>query len=294
MIYRISKVIQELDVDSLDVLRVYASIWNFLADVGSSRPAQIQSSFTYGFLIIVWCLSYTAVSVLNPHELPGGLELMLLGGGILCLCSLTNCTSAMGRARPFSDSAWFRLPLIGAVTAHDIVTVVAKPYLSAGQRLRAARERVGLSTRDVAAQEQAIAPSRSTTRRSTYSHGWLTDMEQGKIQAGAVQAVRFDVIYHKSCSEIASYFGLRIADLNRDRALIGMPEPACWIWRTRRSLSESDAAGGVQAGVPLREDQPARRWSKNEMGFRLSCCSISIFESRCTGTSAWKIALFIR
>jgi hypothetical protein len=125
VIYRISKLIQGLDVDCLDELRIYASIWNFLADVGSSRPAQIQSSLTYGFLIAGWWLSYIAVSLLNPHELPGGLELMLVGAGILCLCALANCTSAMARARPFSDSAWFRLPLIGAVTAHDIVTVVA-------------------------------------------------------------------------------------------------------------------------------------------------------------------------
>jgi hypothetical protein len=32
------------------------------------------------------------------------------------------------------------------------------------------------------------------------------------------------VIYDKSFSEVASYFGLRIADLNRDRALIGVPK----------------------------------------------------------------------
>ena len=98
-----------------------------------------------------------------------------------------------------------------------------KPYLTAGQRLKAARERVGLSTRDVQRKSEQIALEKHN-QEYFLSHGWLTDMEQGKFRLGLFKLYSLSVIYHKSISEIASYFGLRIADLNRDRALIGVPK----------------------------------------------------------------------
>jgi hypothetical protein len=98
-----------------------------------------------------------------------------------------------------------------------------RPYISAGQRLKADRERVGLSTRDVQRKSAQIAADK---RNPEYylSHAWLTDMEQGKFRLGMFKLYSLSAIYGKSFMEIASYFGLRIADLNRDRALIGVPK----------------------------------------------------------------------
>ncbi len=115
-----------------------------------------------------------------------------------------------------------------------------KPNLSAGQRFKAARERVGLSTRDVQRKSEQIAHEK---RNQEYylSHAWLTDIEQGKFMPGLFKLYSLSAIYDKSFSEIASYFGLRIADLSRDRAGIGVP-------RTHLVNTEND--GEVQS-VPL-------------------------------------------
>jgi len=97
-----------------------------------------------------------------------------------------------------------------------------RPNLSAGQRLKAARERVGLSTRDVQRKSEQIALEK---RNQEYylSHAWLTDIEQGKFMPGLFKLYSISAIYDKSFAEVASYFGLRIADLGRDRASIGVP-----------------------------------------------------------------------
>src|SRR5271170_2137053 len=97
-----------------------------------------------------------------------------------------------------------------------------KPTLSAGQRLKAARERLGLSTRDVQRKSGQIA---SEKRNQEYylSHAWLTDIEKGKFMPGLFKLYSLSAIYDKSFSEVASYFGLRIADLGRDRAAVGVP-----------------------------------------------------------------------
>ena len=98
----------------------------------------------------------------------------------------------------------------------------SRPNLGAGQRLKAARVRLGLSTRDVQRKSEQIALEK---RNQEYylSHAWLTDIEQGRFMPGLFKLYSISAIYDKSFSEIASYFGLRIADLNRDRASIGVP-----------------------------------------------------------------------
>ena len=97
-----------------------------------------------------------------------------------------------------------------------------RPNLSAGQRLKAARERVGLSTRDVQRKSEQIALEK---RNPEYylSHAWLTDIEQDKFMPGLFKLYSISAIYDKSFTEVASYFGLRIADLGRDRASVGVP-----------------------------------------------------------------------
>jgi transcriptional regulator with XRE-family HTH domain len=97
-----------------------------------------------------------------------------------------------------------------------------RPNLSAGQRLKAARERVGLSTRDVQRKSEQIALEKQN-QEYYLSHAWLTDIEQGKFMPGLFKLYSISAIYDKSFTEVASYFGLRIADLSRDRASMGVP-----------------------------------------------------------------------
>ena len=130
-----------------------------------------------------------------------------------------------------------------------------KPSLSAGQRLKTARERLGLSTRDVQRRSGQIA---SDKRNQEYyvSHAWLTDIEKGKFMPGLFKLYSLSAIYDKSFTEIASYFGLRIADLSRDRAAIGVP-------RTHLLDQDGDAEA-PSISVPV-EFKPEFRFEKTNL-----------------------------
>jgi len=110
-----------------------------------------------------------------------------------------------------------------------------RPNVPAGQRLKEARERLGLSTRDVQRKSEQIALEK---RNQEYyiSHAWLTDIEKGRFMPGLFKLYSISAIYDRSFTEIASYFGLRMADLGRDRAAIGVP-------RTHLVDREGDAEG---------------------------------------------------
>jgi len=93
---------------------------------------------------------------------------------------------------------------------------------SAGQRLKALRVRLGLSTRDVQTKSQQIAAEKHN-QEYYLSHAWLTDIEKGKFTPGIFKLYSLSAIYHRRFSEVASYFGVQIADLGRDSASIGLP-----------------------------------------------------------------------
>ena len=130
-----------------------------------------------------------------------------------------------------------------------------RPNVNAGQRLKAARERVGLSTRDVQRKSGLIAVEK---RNEEYhiSHTWLTDVEQGKFMPGIFKLYSLSAIYDKSFTEIASYFGVRIADLSRDRASLGVP-------RTHLIDGEGDAES-QKVSLPV-EFKPDFRFEKTNL-----------------------------
>lgn len=97
-----------------------------------------------------------------------------------------------------------------------------RPNVIAGQRLRAARERVGLSARDVQQKSAQIAQEKHNPEYYV-SHAWLTDIERGKFRPRVFKLYSLSAIYDISFTEILSYFGLRISDLPKDRAMIGVP-----------------------------------------------------------------------
>ena len=92
----------------------------------------------------------------------------------------------------------------------------------AGHRLKALRVRLGLSTRDVQTKSQQIAMEKHN-QEYYISHAWLTDIEKGKFTPGIFKLYSLSAIYHRRFSEVASFFGVQIADLSRDSASIGLP-----------------------------------------------------------------------
>jgi len=99
---------------------------------------------------------------------------------------------------------------------------VSKPDSGAGERLKGLRTRLGLTTRDVEAKSQQIAEEKRN-REFYLSHAWLTDIENGKFTPSIYKLYSLSAIYHRSFLEVLGYFGLRIGELHRDRAAIGIP-----------------------------------------------------------------------
>jgi len=97
-----------------------------------------------------------------------------------------------------------------------------KPSPSAGERLKALRESLGLTTRDVEEKSQQIAEDRRS-REYHISHAWVTDIENGKFTPSIYKFHTFSAIYNRRITELVSYYGLPIGDLNRYRMSIGVP-----------------------------------------------------------------------
>lgn len=110
-----------------------------------------------------------------------------------------------------------------------------RPTSGAGEQLKAARIRVGLTTRDVERRSKQIAEEK---RNQEYylSHAWLTDIENGEFTPSIYKLYSLSVIYHQSFTGLLSFFGLQIGDLNRDRAWIGVPKT-----HVMNDVSEFDA-----------------------------------------------------
>jgi len=94
---------------------------------------------------------------------------------------------------------------------------------SAGERLKALRESLGLTTRDVEEKSQQIAEDRRS-REYHISHAWVTDIENGKFTPSIYKFHTFSAIYNRRITELVSYYGLPIGDLSRYRTFIGVPK----------------------------------------------------------------------
>lgn len=97
------------------------------------------------------------------------------------------------------------------------------PSAGAGERLKTVRSRLGLTTRDVERASQQIAEEKRN-QEFYLSHAWLTDIENGEFTPSVYKFYTLSAIYGLGFIEILGFFGLRIADLNRDHASIGIPK----------------------------------------------------------------------
>lgn len=93
---------------------------------------------------------------------------------------------------------------------------------SAGERLRALREGLGLSTRDVEEKSCQIAEERHN-QEYHISHSWVTDIENGEFAPTIYKLHTLSVIYNRRVTELLSYFGVPIGELGRARIAIGVP-----------------------------------------------------------------------
>ena len=130
---------------------------------------------------------------------------------------------------------------------------------SAGHRLKELRVRLGLSTRDVQSKSQQIATEKHN-QEYYISHAWLTDIEKGKFTPGIFKLYSLSAIYHRRFSEVASYFGVQIADLSRDSASIGLP-------RTHL-LDNLGDADSKSVSLPVRF-KPGFRFEKTDLLARI-------------------------
>ena len=93
----------------------------------------------------------------------------------------------------------------------------------AGKRLRAKRERRHLSIRDVERFSEQIVDEKKNPAYYV-SHNWVSDLENGKSTPRLATFLSLSLIYKCDVNEILALFGLNIADLDRERALVELPQ----------------------------------------------------------------------
>ena len=116
----------------------------------------------------------------------------------------------------------------------------------AGKRLRAARKRLCLSTREVEHLSREIA-LKLNAPDFFISRTWLGDVEAGKLKINIYRLQSLSLIYRLGLDEILSFFGVDIRDAGTEQKLVGLPH----------TYLVTPALGGAQstlmAPVELRE-----------------------------------------
>ncbi len=96
------------------------------------------------------------------------------------------------------------------------------PNPDPGRRLREARQRLRLSTRDVERLSRRLAEER---RNSEYyiSHAWLSEMERGELTPGIFKIHTLSIIYQCRLHEILAFFGVEIGDIGLEHIRLPLP-----------------------------------------------------------------------
>jgi transcriptional regulator with XRE-family HTH domain len=98
----------------------------------------------------------------------------------------------------------------------------ASPNPEAGRSLRAARERLGLSTRDVERLSRALAESKQN-QEYYISHAWLSQIEKGELTPGLYKTYTLSTIYQYRFDEVLAFFGIQLSDLSREQLRQPLP-----------------------------------------------------------------------
>ena len=140
----------------------------------------------------------------------------------------------------------------------------SSPNPEVGRRLRAARNRLGLSTRDVERLSRGIAEKKQN-QEYYISHAWLSQIERGEFIPGIFKLYTLSTIYQYRFDKFLVIFGIDINAIADEQLGLRLPH-------THLLESEADAGRKINevvasefAGVPLdRTDLVSRMFS----GFR--------------------------
>ncbi len=101
--------------------------------------------------------------------------------------------------------------------------LASSPSPDAGKRLRAARLRARLSTRQVERLSHEIA-QKENNRDCCISHGWLTQVENGVFCPGNIYKLyTLARIYKLKANEVLSFFGLGLHDVDGGYMSLNLP-----------------------------------------------------------------------
>ena len=116
------------------------------------------------------------------------------------------------------------------------------------KRLKAARKRLRLSTRDVARLSRAIAAKRNDPQYYI-SHTWVAELESGKFTPKLCKIESLSLIYKCRLEEILAMLGLDIGQAGKaeGQGLVNLPHTALV------SPSESTSKGSIVVPVGLKE-----------------------------------------
>jgi transcriptional regulator with XRE-family HTH domain len=96
------------------------------------------------------------------------------------------------------------------------------PNPDAGRHLRAARERLGLSTRDVERLSRLVAESKQNNEYYI-SHAWLSQIERGELTPGIFKIYTLSTVYQFRLDQVLRFFGIDLADLGREQLRQPLP-----------------------------------------------------------------------
>ena len=91
--------------------------------------------------------------------------------------------------------------------------------VDAGRRLRAVRERLRLSTREVEHLSNEIALKKNASHYYI-SRSWLGALEAGKLTPNIFRMKSLSLIYKRDVDELLSYFGIGIRSAGAEHELV--------------------------------------------------------------------------
>jgi hypothetical protein len=97
------------------------------------------------------------------------------------------------------------------------------PSPEAGKLLRAERLRARLSTRAVQRLSQQIAQEKGNNQDYYISHGWLTDVENGKFTPSIYKLYSLSLIYKCNYLKTVGFVGINIVDAAKEQRLVSLP-----------------------------------------------------------------------
>lgn len=112
----------------------------------------------------------------------------------------------------------------------------SSPNPEAGRWLRATRERLRLSTREVERLSRMLAEKKKN-QEYCISHAWITEIENGEFTPSVYKLYTLSTIYQCTLDQTLGLFGIHIADLGPEQLQVPLPYT--------RLLGESFAVGNA-------------------------------------------------